>query len=208
MSVNSHRERIISCAMEMFVTQGIKSVRMDDIASQLGVSKRTLYEMFGDKEELLYLCMSRYVQVEAEHYSRLAKQGKNVLDSLFIVLSYIVDESVVSTRLMNNLHKFYPNVCEKIAAESYDKRTASMRNMINLGKEQGLFVDRFNPDFAINILWHLASMASEYRNTQLPTGMDEQMALMYTICIFFRGISTAKGMALVDEYMEKRNNKY
>lgn len=42
--------RIIDQAMQMFVSQGIKSVRMDDIAQQLGVSKRTLYEMFGDKE--------------------------------------------------------------------------------------------------------------------------------------------------------------
>lgn len=52
--------RIIDQAMQMFVSQGIKSVRMDDIAQQLGVSKRTLYEMFGDKEGLLYLAMERY----------------------------------------------------------------------------------------------------------------------------------------------------
>ena len=48
------KERIIEQAMHMFVSQGIKSVRMDDIAQQLGVSKRTLYELFGDKEGLLY----------------------------------------------------------------------------------------------------------------------------------------------------------
>ena len=54
------KERIIDQAMHMFVSQGIKSVRMDDIAQQLGVSKRTLYEMFGDKEGLLYLAMERY----------------------------------------------------------------------------------------------------------------------------------------------------
>ena len=46
------KERIIEQAMHMFVSQGIKSVRMDDIAQQLGVSKRTLYELFGDKEGL------------------------------------------------------------------------------------------------------------------------------------------------------------
>ena len=46
----SQRDYIIDKATEMFVSQGIKSVRMDDIAQSLGVSKRTLYEMFGDKE--------------------------------------------------------------------------------------------------------------------------------------------------------------
>ena len=56
------KERIIDQAMHMFVSQGIKSVRMDDIAQQLGVSKRTLYELFGDKEGLLYLAMDRYFE--------------------------------------------------------------------------------------------------------------------------------------------------
>ena len=46
--------------MEMFATQGIKAVRMDDIARSLGVSKRTLYEQFGDKQGLLLLAMNRY----------------------------------------------------------------------------------------------------------------------------------------------------
>ena len=44
--------------MEMFATQGIKAVRMDDIARSLGVSKRTLYEQFGDKQGLLLLAMN------------------------------------------------------------------------------------------------------------------------------------------------------
>ena len=59
------KERIIEQAMHMFVSQGIKSVRMDDIAQQLGVSKRTLYELFGDKEGLLYLAMPRCAPMRA-----------------------------------------------------------------------------------------------------------------------------------------------
>ena len=56
------KERIIEQAMQMFVAQGIRSVRMDDIAQQLGVSKRALYELFGDKEGLLYLAMERFLE--------------------------------------------------------------------------------------------------------------------------------------------------
>ena len=51
--IMDQKERIIEQAMQMFVAQGIRSVRMDDIAQQLGVSKRALYELFGDKEGLL-----------------------------------------------------------------------------------------------------------------------------------------------------------
>lgn len=66
------KERIIEQAMHMFVSQGIKSVRMDDIAQQLGVSKRTLYELFGDKEGLLYLAMDRYFEKKRSSAPRCA----------------------------------------------------------------------------------------------------------------------------------------
>ena len=60
--IMSQKEYIIERTSQMFVASGIKAVRMDDIAQTLGVSKRTLYEMFGDKEELLYLCMTHFLE--------------------------------------------------------------------------------------------------------------------------------------------------
>ena len=67
----TQKERSIEQATRMFVAQGIKSVRMDDIAQQTGVSKRTLYELFGDKEGLLFLSMSNYFEQNRCHWSQL-----------------------------------------------------------------------------------------------------------------------------------------
>ena len=50
----TQREKIVDRVSQMIKAVGVKSVRMDDVASDLGMSKRTLYEMFGDKEELIY----------------------------------------------------------------------------------------------------------------------------------------------------------
>ena len=81
------KERIIDQAMQMFATQGIKSVRMDDIAQHLGVSKRTLYELFGDKEGLLYLAMERYFQRDRQRWTELTANARNVLEAMFMVLA-------------------------------------------------------------------------------------------------------------------------
>ncbi|UKI39878.1 MAG: TetR/AcrR family transcriptional regulator [Alistipes putredinis] len=59
------RDYIVARAASMFETQGVKSVRIDDIASELGMSKRTLYEMFDSKEALLKECM-RHLFVEKQ----------------------------------------------------------------------------------------------------------------------------------------------
>ena len=85
--------RIIDQAMQMFVSQGIKSVLMDDIAQQLGVSKRTLYEMFGDKEGLLYLAMERYSERNRQRWNELTADAHDVLEAMFMVLAQVMDKA-------------------------------------------------------------------------------------------------------------------
>ena len=80
------KERIIEQAMHMFVSQGIKSVRMDDIAQQLGVSKRTLYELFGDKEGLLYLAMDRYFEKKRIERAAVCAHARNVLEAMLSLI--------------------------------------------------------------------------------------------------------------------------
>ena len=92
------KERIIDQAMHMFVSQGIKSVRMDDIAQQLGVSKRTLYEMFGDKEGLLYLAMERYSERNRQRWNELTADAHDVLEAMFMVLGEVMDNAEVLSR--------------------------------------------------------------------------------------------------------------
>ena len=60
----SKQEKVIKRAAEMIAELGVKSLRVDDLAHDLGVSKRTLYEMFGDKEELLYHSIKYLFQKE------------------------------------------------------------------------------------------------------------------------------------------------
>lgn len=134
--------RIIDQAMQMFVSQGIKSVRMDDIAQQLGVSKRTLYEMFGDKEGLLYLAMERYSERNRQRWNELTADAHDVLEAMFMVLGEVMDNAEVSRRMMDNLRKFYPAVHDKLMREGMVKNRTSLRSMLEQGIEAGLFVNR------------------------------------------------------------------
>ena len=111
------RETIIQLAAEMFVGQGIKAVRMDDIARHIGVSKRTIYEQFGDKEELLYQCLSYYVREQDRRHAELGAQAKNVLEAMLLVFGDVMDKAEISHRLQSNLRRFYPKVYERLVAE-------------------------------------------------------------------------------------------
>lgn len=197
------KERIIEQAMQMFVSQGIKSVRMDDIAQQLGVSKRTLYELFGDKEGLLYLAMDRFFEQSRLERSAACAHARNVLEAMFMVLGGVMDNAEVIQRLLNNLRKFYPAVYEKMVREGSAKSRRDLQDMLETGIADGLFVDTFNIELAISLLYYTASALTVRRDLMLPEGMPEREAFVQIISNFFRGISTTKGLLLVDDYVKR-----
>ena len=92
---NSHEEqrnRVIEMASQMFFEQGIRKVRMDDVAAALTMSKRTLYEMFADKEELLLECMKVNQEKKREYVAQLAATANNVLEIVFCLYQYGMEE--------------------------------------------------------------------------------------------------------------------
>lgn len=85
------RERIITAATEAFTSQGIKSITMDDIAAALGISKRTLYEVFSDKESLLKECILK-AQAERDKYlQEVFEQSHNVLEVILAVFQKSIE---------------------------------------------------------------------------------------------------------------------
>jgi len=70
------RERIIDEASESFKTYGIKSVTMDSLANQLGMSKRTIYEIFSDKDDLLVAVLNRIAQQQKELVKRVLDESE------------------------------------------------------------------------------------------------------------------------------------
>lgn len=199
------RERIIEQAMQMFVTQGIKSVRMDDIAQQLGVSKRTLYELFGDKEGLLYLAMDCYFERNRQRHEQLCSGAANVLEAMFVVLADVMDGSALTDRMLDNMRKFYPAVHAKLMRESTEKSRRDFRVMLRTGIADGFFTDRFNMDLAISVLFYTASAIVARKELLKPAGMSEREAFVQIISNFFRGIATPKGLQLVDDCLKRYN---
>ncbi len=201
----TQKERIIAQAMRMFVSQGIKSVRMDDIAQQLGVSKRTLYEFFGDKESLLYLSMEYFFECKRLERREACAGARNVLEAMFRVLGCIMEDSEVIHRLLGNLRKFYPGVHERLLREGSAKSRCDLGNMLRQGIADGLFVETINVDLAISVLYYTASAITDRKDLLLPEGMSEREAFVQIVSNFFRGISTPEGARLVDDYRRSLN---
>ena len=131
---------IIEQAAKMFAEQGIKSIRMDDIAKTLGVSKRTLYEMFEDKEELLYLSIRYMQQQRMAKVEAKLRENTDSLIYLFESIEMMMGNRELHRRISNNLSKFYPATFERVRKESEERSGKVLYSLIEHYIDCGLIV--------------------------------------------------------------------
>ena len=204
----TQRERIVEQAAKMFAEQGIKSIRMDDIARSLGVSKRTLYEMFEDKEELLYLSI-RFMQSRrmAKMEAKL-KENTESLAYLFESLEMMMCNSELHRRISHNLRKFYPATFERVRKESEERSGKVLYSLIEHYIDCGLIVSTVDVRLSVTILYYTTTtLITSADNMSLPEGVTLEDAMAYTIINFFRGIATVKGVQQIDDYLATKSRK-
>ena len=198
------REKVVKRAAEMIAELGVKSLRVDDLAHDMGISKRTLYEMFGDKEELLYHSIKHLFQSEANEIQSQASTSQSGIPALFEIFDAMMARGAVRKRIMENLAKFYPELYERIMTENRDYGLAILREKLTCLVEEGLISEMVNIDLSITMFYY-SSMGLMRRHGRLvlPNGVTEQDAFRYTIVNFFRGIATLKGVEQIDAYIAK-----
>ena len=192
----------------MIIELGVKSLRVDDLAHDLAVSKRTLYEMFGDKEELLYYSVKHLFQSEASDIQLKASTSQLGIPALFEIFDAMMARSAVRKRIMENMAKFYPELYERIMTENRDYGLAMLREKLTRLVEDGLISEMVNIDLSITMFYYI-SMGLMRRNGRLvlPNGVTEQDAFRYTIINFFRGIATVRGVEQIDAWIAQQKTK-
>lgn len=202
------RNEIVEAATRMFVEQGLKAVRMDDIARQIGVSKRTLYELFEDKEELVYCCMSHYKKRQDAYYAEIVDRSQNILEGLLRIFVDAIDRAEISHRLQTNLHKFYPKVYARFTDGGNARRIheEGLLRALRRGVEEGVFIDNHELDLAVTLLRYSMEGLMIRRDVVLPHNISVRDAFVYLVVSFFRGIATEKGIRYIEEFLARQKN--
>ena len=185
------RERAIETTSEIVLRCGNLSVRMDDVAQELSVSKRTLYEIFGSKEELLLECMNRHIARMSKMLEEEIGREEDVLTVFLKHLEVLINES--RERDHNKFEDMdkYPKL-KKVFHEHLADMARRMRSFMELGVKQGVFRDDLNMDVLMKAFSAMGTM------DELIDG---------TLVVLLRGIAAPKGMAKLEKYRYKSNNR-
>lgn len=202
----TQRENIIHHASKMFVEQGIKAVRMDDIAQELSVSKRTLYELFHDKEELIYQSLRHYFENDRERRINQITEIDNTLEVMVVNLRDMIDSASIAGRIRRNIKRFYPTVYKRLEEDVQSKSMDDLNRWVEGCIESGYFEKSVKVRYAVDVLHHsVHGMLVNTLDEERPS--SELVSMMsYSLLVFIRGLCTIEGQRIIDECTTKYFN--
>ena len=194
------RTKIREVAMQHFLAKGIRAVKMDDIANTLSISKRTLYELYDNEEDLLLEVLKVADEERRNRVSAFAEQvGNNVMEIIFELYRMHAEAYGNVNPLFYQELKKYPKVINYLAEkDSVDEELTQA--FFNLGIEQGYF--RKEIDFAIVAKMMRECVRFVIYNTDLTT-VEHDYLFTNVIFLFFRGFCTDKGIEAVNRMLDK-----
>ncbi|MDR2887739.1 MAG: TetR/AcrR family transcriptional regulator, partial [Bacteroidales bacterium] len=140
------KERIIEEASKLFGRTGIKSTTMDDIARHLGISKRTIYENFKDKEALLTACINSLHVENMSFCEKIFLKAGNVAEAILVLLQKGSEQaSQWQFNMLNDIRKYYPQVYKNSLLGVRADKQKKMEELVQRGMDEGVFRDSLNP---------------------------------------------------------------
>ena len=201
------KERIIEEATQLFFQKGIKSMTMSDIASHLGISKRTLYEVFKDKEELLEICIEANSVCAKEEIENLINESENVIDAMMrIYAKHLGDMHKLNRSIVHDLRKYHPRLYKNLERKQKED-TNTFIPLFEKGIKQKLLRDDVNFEILVWLLkaqFKVVIMDEDFIPTDKYSVEDFVRAIILN---FMRGIATPKGHELIDEMVAKLNER-
>ncbi|MBP8643315.1 MAG: TetR/AcrR family transcriptional regulator [Bacteroidales bacterium] len=200
------KEQIVNQAMLLFRQMGIRSVTMDMIAEQTGISKRTLYENFSNKDELVEACVMQEIESRKEQAKRILEGSSHIIETYILFMwDHINRLRGTSPLFIKDIQKLYPQSICKQTNEFNNRMRENTKQFIIMGINDGVFRKEINPDIAsILIFEQIKVLHVEGGFEASPLSMFSPAEVFEHISInFIRGISTSKGLELVDFYYSK-----
>ena len=153
------RDQLIDSATDLFMRLGIKSVSMDDLAREMGVSKKTIYQEVGNKEALVELVMKCDTENDLRRIRQHEHEAHDAIDEFLRNSRYFIREMRdINPTTMRDLQKYYPGVWRATMEKHQDINNEIVARNIQRGMEEGLYRDDLDAEVIANFYVGLVSV--------------------------------------------------
>jgi len=202
MTISVQGTNLLNHIEALFMKYGIKSLTMDDVAADLGISKKTLYQWFTSKDDLVFKVLSHHISREKSQCIQMAADAHNAIEEILILLDINSQEmSQMKTNIVYDLQKYHREAWEMVRKYQHDFVYKVIKQNIIRGRKEGLYRDDFDIDIIAKL--HLATVFNLFDPELFPDNVTARVSLFKEYMMhFLHGIISSKGLA----YLKKKLN--
>lgn len=193
------KEKILQRTGELFRLIGMKSLTMDYIAADMGISKRTIYELFPDKDTLMLHSIEYMIMESNKSVLDLVRKADNVVEAIFVMIDAQHRQMMESNPvILEDLQRYFVRLQTSYYANREKCREFSVSyTLLERGIKEGIFREELKIDLVDTFILELIVM---FHNSQAlkQMKMTRQEALDNIFLPYFRGICTPKGLKLIE----------
>lgn len=196
------KEKIIQKATELFINLGFKSVTMDDIANEMGISKKTIYAHFGNKSELVHDTTMAMFNHITHGIDCICAMNKNPIEELYEIKKFVMlqlkDEK---SSPQYQLQKYYPEVHKTFRLKQFDKMYDCTTKNLERGVEMGLYRENIDIEFVSRI--YFIGVNGIKDDALFPVHRFPKVRLFEEYLEYhLRGIVTKEGLKILNRFIK------
>lgn len=187
--------KLITCqSLDLIMKYGIRSVSMDDIAKACGISKKTIYQSFENKESLIEQIINDHIDEEREIIAEAHDKTDNALDAMILVARHIITFlREMKPSLIFDLKKYYPKLWKLIEEKHFHFIYETIKGNIEQGVREGYYASDINPDIIAKL--YMQQSLSITNEDFFPLSDYQRSELFRNLVLYhIRGIMSEKGM--------------
>ena len=204
MIITDTSERIRQKAHDLFMQYGLRSVSMDDIANALGISKKTIYLYYADKDKLIDEVVTAIIQYNQSCCEVDRKRSDNAIHEIFLAMEFMMEIFLsMNNSLLYDMQKYHPGAFEKFARHKDDYLYSVMKENLVRGIQEELY----RPDIKIEILarFRVESITLPF-NPEFYSKLKSNLADIEEEILlnFLFGVVSQKGYKLTLKYQQEK----
>lgn len=201
--MNDELKNILEKVQTLYKKYGIKSVTMDDISRELGISKKTLYQYVKDKNELVEMVIDLELETNICLFRSVLKNDLNAIEELFEV------HKLVNTLVRNqnaseeyDLKKYYPDIYKKVIKTRRERMYCNVLDNIKKGKTEGLYRENLNEEIIAKS--YVMRIENAVDSEIFTPEEKNSVTLFFEMFIYhIRGIANEKGIKVLEEKLKE-----
>ena len=198
------KQQIVETSLEQFLKYGIRKMTIQKLIAPLGISTKTVYKYFSDKEKLLKECLTLHYARMFEKIEMVEQSSPNPVASLCNLWNQaLAADFGVNHAFYHDLNDYYPALQDAVFARNSKKTTLAITSILRQGTTEGLFRKGLKPLLvlkAMGVMYNSLTRTGEFKKL----GLDPALLAEHTIFTYLRGICTPKGIHELESFNQSK----